>query len=232
MADEISKHDDQLAPYWEADRRVMSATKPDELAILRAVVVRLRASVSPKSAEGGAMPLSGHADATLRRGGRLGTRRVFAVPLAALVLGLGAAVSIAASAGYWVGAGRQPPAAAAPSKEKPPSPSVITTGISAPADASLASAPSDDADHVALEALIIDHARAALQRGLLGEAEATLARHLAGFGRGQLAEERDVLWIELCLAQGDNAGAARRLTNYRRDYPRGFLRGRVEQLAR
>jgi hypothetical protein len=81
------------------------------------------------------------------------------------------------------------------------------------------------------EPLLIDQARTALRRGLVDQALETLMRHERLHPAGTLAEERDVLIIEAYVASGQQALARRRLDQYRRDYPAGVLRARVDVLG-
>jgi len=57
-------------------------------------------------------------------------------------------------------------------------------------------------------------------------------RHQRAFPTGQLREERDVLLIEVALAQDRRADANELIATYFDRYPRGGLRGRVEDLQR
>jgi outer membrane protein assembly factor BamD (BamD/ComL family) len=79
------------------------------------------------------------------------------------------------------------------------------------------------------ESLLIDRAGAALRRGLVDDALATLMQHERLYPHGALAEERAVLVIEAYLAQGNATLAHRRIEAYRRDFPAGFLRARVDR---
>jgi hypothetical protein len=78
------------------------------------------------------------------------------------------------------------------------------------------------------EPLLIDRARTALRRGLVDDALETLMRHERLHPAGALAEERDVLIVEAYIAKGAASTARRRIERYRRDYPDGFLRARVD----
>ena len=78
------------------------------------------------------------------------------------------------------------------------------------------------------ESSLVDRARDALSHGAVDDALTTLMRHAREFPNGALAEERDVLLIEGYLARGDRAIATRRIELYRRDYPNGLLRSRVD----
>ena len=82
------------------------------------------------------------------------------------------------------------------------------------------------------EALLLDQARAALRRHLPADALAALERHQRAFPNGQLREDRDVLLIEVALAQDRRADANESIAAYFEHYPHGSLRTRVEALQR
>ena len=82
------------------------------------------------------------------------------------------------------------------------------------------------------EALLLDQARAALRRRLSDDARTALDRHQRLFPGGQLAEERDVLLIEVALLQNRLEDANELLGQYGDQHPRGSLRRRVEDLQR
>ena len=82
------------------------------------------------------------------------------------------------------------------------------------------------------EGLLLDQARAALRRRLPDDARVALERHQRGFPDGQLREERDVLLVEVALAQNRLADANELIGAYLDRYPHGSLRGHIEQLQR
>lgn len=82
------------------------------------------------------------------------------------------------------------------------------------------------------EALLLDQARAALRRHLPAEALTALQRHQHAFPRGQLREDRDVLLIEVALAQDRRADANELIAAYFDRYPHGSLRSRAVALQR
>ena len=76
-----------------------------------------------------------------------------------------------------------------------------------------AARPSSDAeraDRLSRESALLVKARAALRTGNVAEASALLTRLETQFPRGVLAQEREVLRIELLHARGDRAAAAAR----------------------
>lgn len=79
------------------------------------------------------------------------------------------------------------------------------------------------------EALLIDRARIALRRRLVDEALVALMQHERRFPEGQLAEERDVLLVEAYVDKGDPRLAERRIQRYRKNYPAGTYRSRVDR---
>jgi hypothetical protein len=117
----------------------------------------------------------------------------------------------------------------------PEPPRDADASVAAPADAPVrpsrrdaAVAPVEPVEIDTREPLLIDRARVALRRNLLDEALATLMRHERIHPRGALAEERDVLIVEAYVSKGEVELAKRRIERYRRDYPRGFLRSRID----
>ncbi len=84
----------------------------------------------------------------------------------------------------------------------------------------------------AREAHLINRARTALRRGLHSQALLALMKHERVFPEGKLAEERDVLVIEVYAALGKTKIARKRIESYKSKYTKGFLRGRVIEFER
>lgn len=74
-------------------------------------------------------------------------------------------------------------------------------------------------DLLTAESAQLTRARAALRSGDAAGAERVLARMAVDFPRGVLAQEREVLAIEVLAAQGDGAAATRRARAFAKAYP-------------
>ena len=82
---------------------------------------------------------------------------------------------------------------------------------------------------LAAERNLIEMARTALARGRIDGALATLSRHARRFAKGQLAEERDSLYVQALVAKGDFAQARERATRFRRQHPSSLFQPVVDQ---
>jgi outer membrane protein assembly factor BamD (BamD/ComL family) len=82
---------------------------------------------------------------------------------------------------------------------------------------------------LAAERNLIEMARTALARGRIDGALATLHRHARRFAKGQLAEERDSLFVQTLVAKGDFAQARERATRFRRQHPSSLFQPAVDQ---
>jgi hypothetical protein len=83
--------------------------------------------------------------------------------------------------------------------------------------------------NLAGELQIVDAARAAIAKRRHAEALRLLAEHEASFPNGQLAQERERLWIQALVATGDDAQARSRAAAFRRHHPNGLLLPAVER---
>jgi len=127
-----------------------------------------------------------------------------------------------------------PDATPAPSRARPTRPVVVASSAPAAAIApSAASSPDPAPPPSAIEAerLQLDRARAALRRGTADEAIVTLMGHARTSPDGVLRKEREALLVEAYLAAGDPVRARAVAERYRRAYPRGVLRRRVDALV-
>ena len=95
-------------------------------------------------------------------------------------------------------------AAAPPTTGNPPAPPSSTYGR--------------DAD-LAAERSLIDIARTALARGQAAAALDAAKRHARRFPRGQLAEERESVWIQALVATNDRDEARSRAARFRSTFP-------------
>jgi type IV secretory pathway VirB10-like protein len=199
---------------------------------------RLRTRLERTVAEGGPGHASGGAAA------KLGT---WGVPLAVAALAVGAA------GGYLAGLSRargepapeptvvarapEPsPAPPAPEVEPeapvapipPPAPEPPRAPVRRPAPVERppppapAPAPSRDVAF-AEERALIELARTSLARGEHQRALASLQAHARTFPQGQLAEEREVLWINALIALRQPAVARQKASEFRQRFPKSML---------
>jgi hypothetical protein len=106
-----------------------------------------------------------------------------------------------------------PPAPAArPRVSPPPATTVVVTPV-----------PVAPADQLADERAVLEVARTALARGRPAEAVDALKRHAERFPTGQLAEERDFLWVQCQASAGELAAARERARAFRAAYPRSMM---------
>lgn len=85
---------------------------------------------------------------------------------------------------------------------------------------------------LAAERNLIEIARTALARGRIDGALATLHRHARRFAKGQLAEERDSLYVQALVAKGDFVQARDRATRFRLKHPSSLFQPAVDQALR
>ncbi|MBX3215540.1 MAG: hypothetical protein KF850_26110 [Labilithrix sp.] len=79
------------------------------------------------------------------------------------------------------------------------------------------------------ELRLVDAARAAMSRRHHDEALRLLADHEASYPNGQLAQQRERLWIQALVETGDVAQARSRTTTFREQHPRGVLSAPLER---
>jgi hypothetical protein len=106
----------------------------------------------------------------------------------------------------------QPPVIIA---EPTPSALHVPAGMSAPRPVSR----SKETELLAAESALLASARAELRKGEIPAAQRSLNRLRARFPKGALAQERDVLGIELLSARGDSAAAKRAARAFVTSYP-------------
>ena len=70
--------------------------------------------------------------------------------------------------------------------------------------------------------------RGRLARGRIDDTLATLHRHARRFAQGQLAEERDSLYVQALVAKRDFAQARERATRFRRQHPSSLFQPAVD----
>jgi TolA-binding protein len=79
------------------------------------------------------------------------------------------------------------------------------------------------------ERLLLESATAALMRGDDASASASLKKHAQQYPRGALAEEREVLWVKVLRAQGNDKAAEQRARDFKRKFPTSLQQGAVEK---
>lgn len=216
MSDDDDQLDPLLAAAYGADRRLLATldTVGARERILLAVSDRIAASTRPAPQR----------SPWFRRGFALAAAGLFGATL-----------------GFAAGRITRPEPPPVRTPVVAPGSATITPDAAPPVDAAIDAAPSIDASitHVErhrretgplAEPLLIDQARAALRRGLPADALDALERHRAQYPDGQLREERDVLLIEVALAQARLGDANELIARYQQQYPHGGLRHRVDEL--
>jgi outer membrane protein assembly factor BamD (BamD/ComL family) len=79
------------------------------------------------------------------------------------------------------------------------------------------------------ERKLVEMARTALARGQTADALAALRRHQRFFPNGELAEERDGLWVSALVATHEYAQAREQAVRFRRHHPHSLFAPVVEQ---
>lgn len=112
---------------------------------------------------------------------------------------------------------------APPPQQEPP---VVAEPVEVPTPPKPAPAPvrrpSRD-EQLAAERALLEMARTSLTRGQPQTALEAIAQHARRHPKGQLAEERDSLWIRALVASGKGAEARARAEAFRARYPRSLL---------
>jgi hypothetical protein len=124
------------------------------------------------------------------------------------------------------------PVAAAPGPVAAPAPATpAPAAAAAPAAVEPPRKPahhSDPDEALPAERELLEQGRAALGRGDSARALAAVARHQKRFPHGQLAEERESLWIRALVAAGEPDAARARAADFRARYPRSIFLPVVE----
>jgi hypothetical protein len=114
------------------------------------------------------------------------------------------------------------PALAPSPSEPPPTPTVRRTVVVTP--------PSPARDKsLERERKLVEMARTSLARGQTADALGALRRHQRSFPKGQLAEERDSLWVAALVASGDPVQAREHAARFRRQHPHSLFAPVVDQ---
>lgn len=98
-------------------------------------------------------------------------------------------------------------------------------------DAGSVEAKSEGDSNLKAERGLVEVARTALARHNVGEAMGLLSRHETEFPNGQLAEERESLWIQCLVNSGKGAEARIRADDFRRRFPRSILLPAVDAVV-
>lgn len=85
---------------------------------------------------------------------------------------------------------------------------------------------------MAAERALLEVARTALARGQVDAALDRVQRHARRFPRGQLAEERESVWIQALVAADRAVEARQRAAEFRRRFPQSMLRPVAEAAVR
>lgn len=122
----------------------------------------------------------------------------------------------------------EPIPAAIATEEPATAPRIAVPASERPAKAS---AEPNASDRLNAESALLTQARAQLRRGDTAEAERSLARLRANFPKGVLGQEREVLAIELLLAQGNTEAARRRANAFIAAHPKSPHSPQLSRLA-
>jgi hypothetical protein len=82
------------------------------------------------------------------------------------------------------------------------------------------------------ERKLIEMARTSLARGQSEGALGVLRRHLRLYPKGELAEERDSLWVSVLVARGEPAQARDHALRFHRRYPHSLFGPMVDQAVK
>lgn len=133
-----------------------------------------------------------------------------------------------------------PQSQAAPAPSEPSTNALVRRGMGGPV-AAVAPRETREAREQGLEGRdkgleaerkLVEMARTALARGHTAGALAALRKHQRSFPGGQLAEERDGLWVSALVATGEYAQAREQAARFRRHYPHSLFAPVVEQAIR
>lgn len=192
----------------------------------RALAAQLAAIAAATAVTSSTAATAGKASA----GGLVGG--AFSTKLAVVALGSG----LALSGGYWaLRAAERSPAVAPRPVEAPARPSLSaspTVPVEAPSlqeplpeverveGGPSRKSPPPRQDALQAESALLTQARAQLRSGNAGGAQASLDRLQAQFPKGMLAQEREVLAIEVLAARGNASGARQRARAFIKAFPK------------
>lgn len=110
----------------------------------------------------------------------------------------------------------------------PEAPGASSAPPASPAPATSTAVASRDRD-LAAERALLEVARTALSRGQSDSALSALRQHAARFRNGQLADERESLWIQALVLSGSRDEAQQRADGFRRRSPNSMLLPGVDE---
>jgi hypothetical protein len=242
----------EIASLFEAERRAPPTLAAREARLLARVEAAVGIGGGAADAGGAstAEAASSSSGATSAGGpaGALGG----APMLGKVLLGLGAmvgvgivggAIHLTRSGGERAQDGPHPsPGAAAPKIEAAPvspppqAPTVLPSAMktSLPLRSSsrrspLPSPPAPSPADLSAESALLERARTALARADARAALDGVSRHLQQFPNGLLSEEREAVWIQALVLEGDRESAARRARQFDRRFPHSVQRDAVAQ---
>ena len=140
----------------------------------------------------------------------------------AVLLGVAAAAAVGVGGGTaaYLEVRRERAQSRPPVVTPAPPPAAVALPVAPPApEPPPAEAP---VDTLGEERGLLDRARQDITQGLLAEAGALLKRHAAEFPSGQLAEEREALFIRLLVREGRDREARIRAQRFRKLHPRSI----------
>jgi hypothetical protein len=236
-----------LDPLQESLRALVEAEKacPEPpLAIREHVFARLATSLGLPTVPGPVQPSPAASLASPRLTvGRM-LARVSRRGLATFLVGAAAGATVYGTVEQVLPGHAEPPkpAALAPRVSEPPVPPATVPTVAAPALVPRPAPVEEPAPHVGLgdardrglaaERKLVEMARTALMRGQTEGALAALARHVRQFPNGQLAEERDSLYVQTLVARGEHARARARGKRFHLEHPHSLFAPVVDQALR
>jgi hypothetical protein len=136
--------------------------------------------------------------------------------------------SLAATSSVARAAGSAVPSSAAPA-DLPPAPALTASAPSSPSPRS--GVQRSSADRLSAESALLTQARAELRRGDAAAAQKTLDQLRAQFPKGVLAQEREVLSIEVLAARGNPQAARNRAQAFIAAYPKSPHSAQLRRFA-
>jgi hypothetical protein len=126
----------------------------------------------------------------------------------------------------------QAPSPPAPTASATPPPetkaSAPATALPAPSTSAPTRAGGATSANLRTERLLLERATAALVRGDATSALSALGEHARKFPRGELAEEREMLFVRALRAAGQNDAAEKRAKDFKRQFPSSLQQGIID----
>lgn len=248
--DELEPLDAELAALFATERERPEADDARQERVLAAVLLTTGWSGGGGGGESSPGPPAGAPSAPIATGMAAGPLQSVVVGAIMLTLGLGAGAALHARFGEprvevrtvvervpaepaAVAAAPEEVIAAAPVEARDdvvvaPAPSPPPAPRRARREEPREAEPAPDSDALSRESALLARAQAALARRSPALAIAALREHELRFQEGQLAEERDAIWISAVAASGDAESARRRAERFRARYPASPLLPSIE----